>query len=157
MRGGLWMLVGTALLSGCYVYNPTTSPPAPGSEVRVHVTSEAAVRVGDLLGDPSREVDGRLQAAGDTVRVSVLTGREVSDFARARDFRSELAFPRSQVEGISLRRFSWPRSLLVGAAAGGLVGLAVGQVVAGGDADDGDGDNGGGPVTLLFRIPIFGW
>lgn len=155
IRAGLTVL-SVLVLGGCFVHEPAPAPPDLPARVRVHLTDEAALRVATILGEPRREVDGRLLSAGDSLRLSVLTDREVSEFAGAREFRTELAFPRGQVTGISLRRLSWPRTLLMGALGAGALAFLVQEVTAGGGGGDGsDGDGGSGrQPSIILRIPV---
>jgi hypothetical protein len=142
------------LLPGCYVYRPVDAPPPPGTPVRLDLTPAGAVAAGEVTGRGDRTIDGNLVSSDpDTLRLEILTDREVSDFRRGREFRAGLAFPSAQVEGVSVRSFSWARSLLVGAAAGAAVWLAVDQVVSGGD-DDGGSGNGNPNLTTIFRLGV---
>lgn len=142
----LLLLVASSVTAGCYVYQPVEAPPPPGTRVRLHLTSSGALAADEATGQTSRRLDGRLVSLrDDTVRISILTGRETSQFNRARDFRTDLLFSPDQVESISIRRFSTLRTSAVGLAAAVVVGLIIDRAASGGG---GDGENGGGGPPL---------
>ena len=67
------------VFSGCSIYLPADvdSPPPPGSNVRIRLTTEGAVRVSDEFGRPTREVEGKLLGLmGDSVGLGLLATTE---------------------------------------------------------------------------------
>ena len=127
-----------------------------GTDVRATVTDEEALKLSSQTGQLSRTVDGRLVGlTDDSVFVSVVTFRAVSEVSGSRQFRQSLVIPRSGLEALESRELSVMRSSLVGALAATGVGLVINQVVAGGSNED-DTDTGlpTGAMVPILRIPI---
>lgn len=156
---GRWAPLALLILcftAACYTYAPIQGVPPVGSDVRISLSDEEALRVSGRTGELSRTIDGRYTgAAGDTVFLSVATFRASAE-AGSRQFRQSLAISREGLEGFASKELSLVRSGIVGGlAAGGMV-LVIRQVVVGGSNDDGDGDGGNPTGTLIpiIRIPL---
>jgi len=144
------------LTAGCYTYAPVQGPVPVGTDVRVTVTDEQALRLSDQTGDLSRTLDGRLVGAtDDSVFVSVVTFRIASEVSGSRQLRQSLVIPRDGLEDLASRELSVWRSGLMGVLAASGVALVVNQVVVGGSNEE-DPDDGRTTGTLvpIFRIPI---
>ncbi|MCY4400499.1 MAG: hypothetical protein OXE96_14340 [Gemmatimonadetes bacterium] len=156
-----WFSVQASLLavlsgSGCYTYTPVLNTPPVGSDVRATVTDEEALRLSDLTGQLTRNLDGRLMGAtDDSVFVSIVTFRVASEISGSRQLRQSIPIPRTGLEALEARQLSALRTGIAGMLAATGVALVVRQVVVGGGGGDNTDD--GEPVgTLipLIRIPI---
>ncbi len=151
--------VATAVIlgaGGCYTFTAVEGPAPVGADVRVTVTDEEALRLSRQTGDLSRTVDGRLVGAtDDSVFVSVVTFRAVSEISGSRQLRQSLVIPRSGLEELATRELSALRSGLMGVLAASGVALVVRQVVVGGSNENTD-DPGlpTGTLIPILRIPI---
>ena len=141
---------------GCYTFAAVQGDPTVGTDVRATVTDEEALKLSSQTGQLSRTVDGRLVGlTDDSVFVSVVTFRAVSEVSGSRQFRQSLVIPRSGLEALETRELSVMRSTLVGALAATGVALVINQVVTGGSRDDIDGpDLPTGALVPIIRIPI---
>lgn len=142
--------------AGCYTYTSVQGPAPVGTDVRVTVTDEQALRLSDQTGDLSRTLDGRLVGAtDDSVFVSVVTFRISSEVSGSRQLRQSLVIPRDGLEDLARRELSVWRSGLMGALAASGVALVINRVVVGGSNEE-DPDDGRTTGTLvpIFRIPI---
>lgn len=152
------VLATTSLFAvgGCYSFAGIQGDPMVGTDVRATVTDEEALKLSSQTGQLSRTFDGRLVGVtDDSVFVSVVTFRAVSEVSGSRQFRQSLVIPRSGLETLETRELSVMRSTLVGALAATGVALVINQVVAGGSRDDIDGpDLPTGALVPIIRIPI---
>ena len=142
--------------AACYTYRPIAGVPSVGSDVRVTVTDEEALRLREQTGDLSNTLDGRYTGtSGDTLFLSVATFRtEVT--SGARQMRRALAISRNGLEGFASKELSYVRSGIVGALAGAGMFLVMREVIVGGSNDNPD-ENGGNPTGTLIpiiRIPV---
>ena len=141
--------------AGCYTYAPVQGVAPVGTDVRVTVTDEEALRLSRQTGDLSRTVDGRLVGAtDDSIFVSVVTFRATSEVAGSRQLRQSLVIPREGLEELMTRELSVLRSGLMGALAASGVALVINQVIVGGSNDDTDDGQTIGTLVPIFRIPI---
>ena len=144
------------LSAACYTYRPIAGTPPVGSDVRVNVTDEEALRLREQTGDLSLTVDGRFTGtSGDSVFISVATYRTAAT-AGSRQMRQALAISREGLEGFASRELSYLRSGIVGVIAGTGMVLVMREVIVGGSNDDID-ENGGNPTGTLIpiiRIPV---
>lgn len=152
----LMHLLAAASATACYTYAPLQGVPPVGSDVRVNLSDEEALRVSGQTGELSRTIDGRYTgAAGDTIFLSVATFRVPEEVAGSRQFRQSLAISREGLDGFSSRELSLVRSgIVAGLAAGGIV-LVISEVVVGGGNDpNGEGGNPTGTLIPILRIPL---
>ncbi|HUF49967.1 MAG TPA: hypothetical protein VMN60_03980 [Longimicrobiales bacterium] len=147
------LLLSLLLLPACYTYRPATAP-QPGAEVRVRLNTEAAVRRSAGLDDPIIFYSGRLlDATPQSISLDVLIARDPSQF-RDTEIRETVTLQRSELESLTVRELSTPRTILfTGAMAVGGVVIVKGikSIVGGSEDDNGDG----GPqaaVQSLFRL-----
>ena len=142
--------------AACYTYRPIAGVPPVGSDVRVTVTDEEALRLREQTGDISLTVDGRFTGtSGDTLYLSVVTFR-ASATSGSRQMRQALAISRDGLEGFASKEWSYVRSGIVGALAGTGIVFVMREVIVGGSSDDID-ENGGNPTGTLIpiiRIPL---
>lgn len=142
--------------SGCYTFTAVQEPPSVGTDVRARVTDEEALRLSDQTGELSRSVEGRLVGVtDDSVVVSVVTFRAVSEVSGSRQLRQSVVIPRSGLEELATRELSAWRTGLLGALGASAVAMVINQVVTGGSNDeDTDNDLPTGALVPIFRIPI---
>lgn len=157
-RLGLTVSCAAALFSttGCYTFTPIQGPPPIGTDVRVTVTDEEALRLSRQTGDLSRTVEGRLVGAtDDSVFVSVVSFRVTSEVSGSRQLRQSLVIPRAGLDVMATRELSMWRSGLMGVLAASGVAIVINQVVVGGGNDpDDDNDQTIGTLVPIIRIPI---
>lgn len=155
-RWTLMPLFVACFTAGCYTYSPMSGVPPVGSDVRVTLSDDEALRVSEQTGDLSRTVDGRFTGTvGDTVFLSVVTFRAAAEVAGSRQLRQSLAISQVGLEGFASKELSLVRSGLVAGLAGAGMVLVIREVVVGGSDDpDGDGGNPTGTLIPIIRIPI---
>ena len=151
--------VATASLcttSGCYTFAPVQGTPSVGTEVRATVTDEEALRLGRQTGELARTVEGRLVGVtDDSVVVSVVTFRAVSEISGSRQLRQSLVIPRNGLAELATRELSAWRTGVLAALGASAVAMAVNQVVTGGSNDmDTDGGLPTGTLIPILRVPI---
>jgi hypothetical protein len=116
-----------AFLTACSVYipQPVDVPPPQGTEVRVRLTTAGAVRVSQLLGRPTEEIQGQiLEANGDSLGLSLISA---SEYRRPWDVAESLTVAREEYFQLDERRLDRKRTALF---VGG-VGVMSGIVIAG--------------------------
>lgn len=134
------LAVVVAASAGCYRYAPVDSVhPDQGSEIRVRLTDEGAIKLGPMVGNRVEFVDGRVISSVDTaitVSVSSTTDRLGSEVP----WRGEqVVVPRPAISGLERRTLDKRRSYVAGGIAAGLVAaVGIGFNLAG---------NGGGTRT----------
>lgn len=137
------VLIGL-FLGGCFSYRPLASP-TPGTDVRVRLTTEAAVRRSAGLDDAILHYDGAVVGAdADTIALDVLLARSYSAFQNV-TIRDTIRLSTAEIESILARRLSLGKTVLVtlgaGAAAFAIV-KGIDQVVGGTGDEDGTGPPG---------------
>jgi hypothetical protein len=139
------------LAGGCYTYRPLRSP-APGTDVRVRLTTEAAVRRSAGLEDPILHIDGTVVVIEpDTIALDVLLARSYSAFQNV-TIRDTVRVGTPEIASLLARQLSLGRSVLVTVAAGAaafVIVKGIEQVVGGTGDDDGNGPPG-------VRVPVSG-
>ena len=148
-------LLGLWFSTACYTYRPIMGTPPVGSDVRVTVTDEEALRLREQTGELAHNLDGRFTGiSGDTLFLSVATYRTEAT-SGSRQMRRALAISQDGLEGLASRRLSYLRTGIVGALAGTGMLLVMREVVVGGtNTDDGDGGNPTGTLIPIIRIPV---
>ena len=144
-RSGAWAALCLAVfacgVAGCYRYVPMDAPPPVGTDVRIAVSDEQALRLSDQTGQVAKTYDGRLVGVvDDSVSLSVVTLRMASEFASSTTFRQTLTVSRDDLEGLSARELSAWRTGVVGVLAAALAYVVVDRIqeVGGNTGDDGD-------------------
>lgn len=137
----LLLVLVPLIASGCYHYLPAgSSPPAPGTRIRVHLTETGTTQLSGYLGPRIASVDGNLLALTDSSYILSVTG-VVSETGAEEFWTNERAeLTRSAVSRVEQRRLDRARTALTSA---GLASLVVGAVVAG-NGGFGGGSSGGG-------------
>ena len=126
MHRGVRALTVAALFaaSGCYSYQTVgIDEVRPGRDVRVRVTGEEGVRVSEVVGYTTRDVEGKvidLDADALLLTVPAQTAIEGSSLRR---FHQRIDVPRSAVVEIEARRLNATKTFLAtgGAALAGAV------------------------------------
>jgi hypothetical protein len=136
------VLVATSisLTAGCYRYAPVDAPgPAAGSEIRVRLTDEGAIKLGPLVGNRIEYVDGRVVSAADTALTVSVSGTTDRIGVEVSWRGEEVVLPRVAISGLERRTLDKRRSYVAGGIAAGIVAaVGIGFNIAG---------NGGGPRT----------
>lgn len=149
------VLLAGLLTAGCHVYQPAGEAPEPGQSVRVRLTAPGALEMSQVSDEAVRQYDGRLLESGpDTLILSVVRSRNVSEFQRSRTLRNEFPIPRTFVEQIEVRRLSAWRTTAVTAATVGLAGFLVYRAAGGGGSEGDPGDGNDGPQTIRIPLPF---
>lgn len=146
------IVVGSALLVGCYTYVPVERP-APGTSVRIHVPLRS---VADQAGRGPRSVsfEGTVLALSDTLVLEVKSRRPVGAFRELVELDT-LRVAVGELSGVEERLLSKPKTYAFAVVVvGGAAGLAVAAVeVAGGGGGEGPGDETPRGAVVLNRIP----
>lgn len=155
-------LIGPALValalpvvSGCYRLTPidTGASPDEGTEVRIDLTDEGAVRLTPLVGPRIEVIDGRALAATDTSMV-VSVSEAVTRTGHAIPWNGErLEVPRAAIGRLHARQLDRGRTWLAsGASVAGIILLSQIFNWSGGD----DVIPGRGPVggPAQSRVPV---
>ncbi len=130
-------LVTVALLcfapfAGCYRYSPTTLDALlSGANVRAQLSDEGVVRIREITGSESREVEGELIGVDEElVRLSVrLTSENESAFAR--DLNQRLVLPRDHIVALEVKELDQAKTGATIAAAAAVVTVAVLKAISG--------------------------
>lgn len=150
-RTALCLAVLACAAAGCYRYAPTDTPPPVGTDVRVALSDEQALRLSDRTGQVAKTYDGRLMGVGDdSVSLSVVTFRMASEFTSSPTFRQTLTVSRDELEHLSVRELSAWRTGVVGVLAAALAYVLVDRVVETGGNTVDDGDDGTPTGSLVW-------
>lgn len=148
----LALLVGAAgPLGGCYVWREV--PPeamAPGRQVRVTMEPAEAARQQPALGRLTQVVEGEIVAGGATDVLGLTVASRPAAAAGGPAFNVYIELPRSAVQRLETREFSFGRTALL---AGGSVAVVVTALSINGGGTEG-GPEGPGPNSRV-RVPIF--
>jgi len=146
---------GVALGGGCYTFSAVTGSPTIGTDVRATVTNAEALRLSEQTGQLASTVEGRVMGASDdSITVSTVTFRAVSEVSGSRQLRQLVTISRAGIEGLATRELSAWRSGLAGAVLASAVYAVVGPLNAGGNPDDTDNGEPIGTLIPIFRIPL---
>lgn len=142
--------------TACYTYQVVETP-APGTNVRAALTVEGAVRQSEFLGEPVRNLSGKLVTADENVvRLDVITASSRGTFNDI-VIRDTLSIPGDQIVALEQREVSWIRTALIAAAVTTVGVVGISSLTSGGENIDGGGE----PGTTFegIRFPIFriGW
>lgn len=147
------LALAVVVLPGCYAWTEVPRPSAPvasGTQLRVTVTREEALRqAGESGGDVREVIPGRV--VEDEAGRLGLTMRPARSPAEARLFRDYVEVPWSAVVRVEERRFSPLRTAALVAGAG-VATVAILSVAEGESADEGGetpGPNEGLRIPLL--------
>lgn len=157
LRWSALAAAAVCLASGCYTFTAVQETPPVGTDVRATVTDEEALRLSRQTGALSRTLDGRLVGTvNDSVVVSVVTFRAVSEISGSRQLRQSVVIPRDGLEALEVRRLSAWRSGVLGLLSASGIAMVVNRVVVGGGSndDDVDIDQPTGTLIPIFRIPV---
>jgi hypothetical protein len=148
------VLLSAGVSAGCFKYVPVaTTAVNPEEEVRLRVTTDAAVRIGPRLGTISERLEGRLAPAGDSVDFAIWIGKDYtgSPFENAR-LRVSLARP--EIVEVRRRTLSRTRTGLAAAGILAVTALLVNQVVFEENKNPPGSDNPHPPPTDGFRVQL---
>lgn len=135
--------------AGCYGYAALDAPPPVGTDVRVTVSDEEALRLSDQTGRIARTYEGRLMGVGsDSMAISLVTMRVASEFTGSETFRQTLTISRDELDELAGKELSAWRTGVVGLLAGAAAYAVVARIVETG-GDTGDDDSGPPPPGLM--------
>lgn len=152
MVGACGVVVGAALMSGCYSYVPVERP-TPGSVVRVELPVYSTV-AGTRREEDVAEMEGTVvTAATDSLVLRVESLSQIGNFREIRSVDT-LRVARADLSALSEKTFSKPKTIgltvLIGAA---VVGLAVAALDVGGGSQGGT-DPPDGTTTSIRVKPV---
>lgn len=145
-------LATVLLLAACSVYipQPLETPPPPGAEVRVKLTTPGAVRVSRLFGQPIQELQGRiLETSRDSLALSLISTEE---YGRPWDAADTLMVAREEYFQLDEKRLDGKRTALLVGGVGVVSGVVIGGLFrAATRSEDGDPP---GEIDVIL-IPLF--
>lgn len=147
------VVLGIALLSGCYSYHPVASAPV-GSMVRVRVPVTSA------LNNPNRapetaSIEGLVVAGGDTISLATETRREFGAYREIVQ-HDTIRLAATQASLVEVREFSSKKSVALGVVIAGGAGLAAAVAFGlGGGRGGNPTDPGTGPQTAVVVSASF--
>lgn len=143
------LVLGAALMSGCYTYVPVERP-TPGETVRIEVPVRSAVAGGRDREDTA-SMEGKLVSAGDSIVLEVASTTAIGNFRQVKSLDT-LRVARADVSSVATRNFSKPKTIgLTAVIVGATAALAVAALDLGGGSD-GSGKPGGGTTTGAIRV-----
>lgn len=155
------ILGGAILFSGCYKYVPIADVPVPGEDVRVRLTSGAALEREQSTGILTRELEGEAVGTDNgTFILEVPTARAVSEFQANFLFKNTVELDHADIESYELRTLDRAKTFGLVAGAAVLTGVLITRALSGagneGPPNLGEGQNPNVDGISLIRIPI-GW
>lgn len=151
------LLAAVGLLSGCHRWVPAEQLPLPaGTRVRAQLSSEGQETARRFFGPGAGDVEGPIVEWGDEDVSFLVSTLLLRDGFPATTINDTLRIPRAQVIDFEVRELDKSRTALF---VSGVVGLAVGAVLAARAISSGDdpGGEGGGeppPEAWVIRIPL---
>ena len=146
----LLLIASLVLLQGCYRYVASRGDAVPaGSEVRLHVSADAATRVEPVVGTGLQQVDGQLESWGSEVVLGVRVPAAEGGIDRA--LRNRVVFAPSEVLAIEVRERDRAKTYLLTA---GLSAVGITAVIAAVSGVFGGSQNTDPPVEEDARVPI---
>lgn len=140
------------VLSGCYSYHEVAPRSvAPGSEVRVRIASEEAVRQVQVLGGLRETIEGEVANTQQDGAIGVIVRRLPDGPAQRAEYSSIVMLPNGAIIMIEEKRFNAIRTAMFagGATAAALAALAIRASAT---------SNGGEPPPINeLRIPLIRW
>lgn len=148
LPGRLLLLAALALSgSGCYVYRPVATAPAPGATVAFNLTDAGRLAMGPAIGEGAQTLEGVVEAATDTsfvlnMRSITYINGQVNQWTGER-----LSVGRQHVANVRERSFSKARSVALAAGAiGGAIAFIASRGVFGGGVEPEKPGTGGPPT-----------
>jgi hypothetical protein len=143
------------LLAGCYSYVPQRpGDVSPGAEVRVHLSSDGARRLGETYPTLTGSIEGRLESWASNVEVSYPIPPTPGMVDRG--LRNRLVIPQADIIGIDLKQQDRTRTVALTVGLGtatALTAIAIfGGVFGGSNLPDGQLPE---DVLVPFWIKIF--
>lgn len=130
-------------LAACVTYTPIPpDAPAPGDEIRVHLTLEETERLRDQTGRRVERLEGRIQPGApvaDSLRMMVTWGAAWAG-TPLEGRRDAITLPRSSVVEVERKEVSRSRTAVLGVAMAAVVVMLFRSI-----GRDGDGQSGGLP------------
>jgi hypothetical protein len=147
----LLLIVFVVLSTGCYRYVAARPEAVPaGSEVRLHLSQEAAVRVEPVIGTGLTQVDGQLEQWATEVVLGVRVPTVEGGVDRG--LRNRVVFAPAEVLAIEVRERDRAKTYMLTA---GLTAVGVGAVIAAISGVFGGSSNVDPPVEEDSRVPVF--
>ena len=129
-------------LGGCYSYQPATAP-APGTEVRIELTTEGTAELARHLGPRVTAIDGRIRSwePDSTMVVSVSSIRAADGSRQPWAGEAPLSIAPSYVEWVGRRTLRRGRSWAVGAVTATAIAAVGVAAIRASRGKDGGGGN----------------
>jgi hypothetical protein len=145
------LMVLSVPMSGCYRYVAARAGAVPaGTEVRLHLSQEAATRVEPVIGTGLQQVDGTLEQWATEVVLGVRV--PTAEGAVDRGLRNRVVFTPAEVIAIEVREKDRAKTYLL---TGALTAVGVGAVIAAISGVFGGSQNTDPPVEEDSRVPVF--
>ena len=145
------LILGVVLSTGCYRYVAARPEAVPaGTEVRLHLSQEAAVRVEPVIGSGLTQVDGQLEGWGSEVVLGVRV--PTMEGAVDRGLRNRIVFAPGEVIALEVRERDRAKTYMLTA---GLTAVGIGAVIAAISGVFGGSQNTDPPVEEDSRVPVF--
>lgn len=145
----IWFAFMFPLLGACYTYAPVQAP-MPGAHVRASLTVEGAVRQSEILGRPSRNLNGKFVSLDSGMLALDVITASTRGQLREIVLRDTLRIPLDQLVVLEERELSWVRTGVVAAGLAVAAVVGVNSLTSGGEVDPGNS----GPTVPLDRITI---
>lgn len=141
-----------SVLPGCYSYREVAPRSvAPGSEVRVRIASDEAVRQVEVLGGLRETIEGEVANTEQGGVTGVIVRRRPQGPAQRAEYSSIVMLPNNAIITIEEKRFNAMRTA---AFAGGATAVALAALAIRASATS----NGGEPPPInAIRVPLFRW
>ena len=137
------------MLAGCHRYVPARIGAVPaGTDVRVHVTPDAAERIADAYG--TADLEGRLESWSDEVVVTIPVPAAPGMLDRG--LRNRVIIPAADVLAVEVRERDPTRSAIL---AGGIGVLVIGAAIAAFTGVFGGTRNTDPPIEEDILIPLW--
>ena len=152
---GCWLLAFLlGVSSGCYVYPPVVTTPAPGTELRLDLNDRGRAALGTKIGPLAMNVEGVLKSPPDTAYVLGVTSVTYLRGSANRWSGEPVTVSKEFVANTTQRTFSKSRTWLgVAVVAAGVAALVATFGLSGGGTPPGDPGGGGGGGTSFRGIP----
>lgn len=156
----LAMLLLAAPMAACYTYSEGSfASVAPGSEIRVEVTRQTALRFEEALAGDYRSLEGTVKSRnGGSLMLDVVSTTRQSGF-QFEPLRQTLQLELADVAYVEIKTFNRNRTIVASSLAG-VAGAAIAWKALGGKTGgDTRPPTGGGPADARivrpgFRVPL---
>ncbi|MDP2955817.1 MAG: hypothetical protein Q8N53_05300 [Longimicrobiales bacterium] len=156
----LAMLLLVAPTAACYTYSEGSfTSVAPGSEIRVEVTRQTALRFQEALAGDYRSLEGTVKSwDGASMMLDVVSTTRQTGF-QFEPLRQTLQLEPADVAYVEMKTFNRNRSIVALSLAGVAAGAVAWKALGGKTGGDTRPPTGGGPADARivrpgFRVPL---